>query len=156
MKCKKNSLIKLEKVSGSPAQIIELYKILSERKHNISNTSTPSYKMHKRFVKCHPYRAWYLIKIDDIFIGSAYIMNNNGIGISLVNNFSILNRVINLLFKKHKPLKEIKSIRPPYFFINIAPSNKAYKSELTKIGARKIQSTYSLSSLQVNDKSIDF
>ena len=139
--------ITLEKVIGDENQINVLFQLLKKRKHNISNTSLPTLNSHIEFVKNHPYRAWYLIKLDDIYVGSTYVMKNNCIGISLIDDVSIFPQVIKLISKKHKPLKEIKSVRPSNFYINIAPNNIDIESQLINLGAIKIQLSYSFPSI---------
>ena len=141
--------IMLEKIIGDESQIKILFQLLKNRKHNISNTSLPTINSHVKFVKNHPYRAWYLIKSNGNYIGSTYVMENNCIGISLILDVSNFPKIIELILKKHKPLKEIKSVRPSNFYINIAPNNKKIESQLNKLGAKKIQSTYSLSSIKI-------
>ena len=136
--------ITLEKVIGDEGQIKVLFYLLKNRKNNISNTTLPTINSHFKFVKNHPYRAWYLIKSNGIYIGSTYVMESNCIGISLIYDASNFSQVVELISKKHKPLKEIKSVRPPNFYINIAPNNIKIESQLIKIGAKKIQLTYSL------------
>jgi hypothetical protein len=134
----------LEKVIGTDLQIAILYDLLKSRKNNISNIVVPTLKSHFKFVRNHPYRAWYLIKFNNVYIGSIYLMFTNCIGINFIDKHSLLPQVLNLILRKHKPLYEIKSIRPPNFFVNISPSNNKIKHQLTKIGAPKIQSTYLL------------
>jgi len=142
-------IVKLEKISGSQIQIDILYEFLKIRKYNISNLSIPTYSEHIKFVLKHPYRAWYLIKFDKRYVGTIYILDNNCIGLSLFDNHKIFPSVIELIHKKHKPLKEIKSVRPPYFHINVSPDNKIIESQLIEIGAIKVQSTYKFNSIQI-------
>jgi hypothetical protein len=113
----------LEKIHGSGDQINILFQLLKIREHNISNLSAPTFNEHTQFVKNHPYRAWYLIKVNNLYVGSVYIMRSNCIGVFLQKDASIFPRVINMINQKHKPLKEIKSVRPPHFYINISPNN---------------------------------
>lgn len=140
--------ITLEKIIGDESQIKILYDLLKNREHNISNTSLPTINSHIKFVKNHPYRAWYLIKSKGNYIGSTYVMESNCIGISLASDVSNFPKIVELISNKHKPLKEIKSVRPSNFYINIAPNNKKIESQLNKLGAKKIQSTYSLPSIK--------
>lgn len=142
----KDRIVTLERVNGTDGQIRELYEILIKRTHNISNTKLPSFKEHVKFVKNHPYRIWYLITANSDCIGSAYIMEDNCVGINLIKNFDFFQNVVKTILKKHKPLKEIKSVRPPYFYINVAVSNKEVEAELIKVQAKKIQSTFILKS----------
>jgi hypothetical protein len=141
---KTKNVLSFEKIIGTDFQIGILYLILQRRCHNISNITIPKFTDHINFVRKNPYRVWYLLKKDTNYIGTAYVMYNNCVGINLISNFFLLPSVIEIILKKHKPLKEIKSIRPPFFFINVSPSNAKIKYQLKKIGANKIQSTYML------------
>ena len=76
-------------------------------------------------------------------------MTNNCIGISLDEDVSNFPKVVELISKKHKPLREIKSVRPSNFYINIAPNNVEIESQLIKLGAKKIQSTYSFPPISI-------
>jgi hypothetical protein len=71
-------------------------------------------------------------------------MENNCVGINLITNFDLFPNIVKTILKKHKPLKEIKSVRPPYFYINIAPDNEEGEAQLMKLHAQKIQSTFIL------------
>ncbi len=136
--------ITLEKVIGTDDQIQALYNILIKRNYNISNTTLPSIEEHIKFAQNHPYRIWYLVKTNSDHIGSAYLMENNCVGINLITNFELFPIIVNKILKKHKPLEEIKSVRPPYFYINIAPENRQIETQLIKLNAQKLQSTFIL------------
>ncbi|CAN1514160.1 hypothetical protein MCEHALHM7_00906 [Methylophilaceae bacterium] len=150
MNAKRIKNIKFEKIIGNKNQIDTLFQLLKNRIYNISNVSIPTLEAHIKFVKNHPYRAWYLIKANGLYVGSAYVMENNCIGISLLDNALIFSEVVNFILKKHKPLKEIRSLRPSHFYINIAPKNKKIESQLIRIGASKIQSTYSFAPVKIS------
>ena len=138
--CHQVVLIKIKKTDAH-AKI--LFEILSKRKTNISHKSLPSYSNHKSFVLNHPYRAWYLIKHNDEFIGNAYILKSNCIGINIIkNNKIVVPIVIEELLSKYKPLKAIKSVRAAEFDFNVAPSNKEYISILERMGAKLAQVTF--------------
>jgi hypothetical protein len=139
-----DSTFTLEKITGTDDQIRALYDILIIRTHNISNTKSPSIEEHIKFAQNHPYRIWYLVKVNSNYIGSAYLMENNCVGINLITNFDLFPNIVKTILKKHKPLKEIKSVRPPYFYINIAPDNEEGEAQLMKLHAQKIQSTFIL------------
>jgi hypothetical protein len=136
--------ITLEKVTGTDDQIRALYDILIKRTYNISNRTLPSIEEHIKFAQNHPYRTWYLVKDDSNYIGSAYLMKNKCVGINLITNFDLFPNIVNKILKKHKPLKEVKSLRPSYFYINIAPENEQIEAQLMKLNAQKIQSTFIL------------
>ena len=59
---------------------------------------------HIKFVKNHPYRAWYLIKSNGIYIGNTYGMESNCIGVSLIDDVLNFSQVVELISKKHKPI----------------------------------------------------
>jgi hypothetical protein len=139
-----DNAITLEKVTGADDQIRALYDILIKRTYNISNKTLPSIEEHIKFTQNHPYRTWYLVKDDSDYIGSAYLMKNNCVGINLIKNFELFPNIVNKILKKHKPLKEVKSVRPSYFYINIAPENEQIEAQLMKLNAQKIQSTFIL------------
>jgi len=145
------STISFEKVLGSTFQIDILYNLLKKRSHNISHILMPTKDEHVSFVLSHPYRVWYLIKDDDEYIGSVYVLRNNCVGVSIVNDDPLVfTEVIRFILDHHRPLKEIKSIRPSYFYINVSPSNEKIKLQLDLLGAKKIQITYSLASQLIN------
>ena len=145
MKTGEKYTIFLEKIVGSKSQIEALYDILTKRKFNISSTFLPSFIEHKKFVVNHPYRFWYLIKVNSEYVGTSYILDSNCLGISLTDyEDSIFSDLVSFMIKKHKPLKEMKSVRPPFFFINISPLNHKMHRQLKLLGANNIQVTYSL------------
>jgi hypothetical protein len=141
-----SSAIVFEKVVSNKDQVKKLYDLLCGRIHNISHELPPLYRDHKKFVKDHPYRAWFLIKNNDKYVGSIYILRSNFIGISILNDDAkVFKQALNFIVKSYKPLKEIKSLRPAAFHINLPPKNHKFISTLEGIGATKIQITYSLS-----------
>ncbi len=139
-----DNAITLVKITGTEDQILALYDILIKRTHNISNTTAPTIEEHKKFAQNNPYRIWYLVKANSDYIGTAYLMENNCVGINLITNFDLFPTIVNRILKKHKPLNEIKSVRPPYFYINISPENEQVEAQLVKLNAQKIQSTFIL------------
>ncbi|QWE22938.1 hypothetical protein FD975_01645 [Polynucleobacter sp. AP-Jannik-300A-C4] len=145
MKLDQSKALELEKIVGVESQIKALYTLLKIKKYNISNTVIPTFTDHKKFVLNHPYRVWYLVKRHHKYIGAVYILKNNAIGISVEDKKkSAIKDVINIIIKKHKPLKEIKSVRPPCFYINSSPKNITLMSTLTTMGFKEIQRTYLL------------
>ena len=138
-------MINFELVTGGALQIELLYTLLFKRKHNISHSCTTSFEEHTEFVKNHPYRAWYLIKNSDEYIGTIYLLDSNCIGINIVKLASLaVPLAIDFIFDNYQPSPEIKSIRPSDFYINVSPNNTALLVELESIGASKIQETFSL------------
>ena len=144
---KKIILPKLIHIKKNDVHIKVLYELLRNRKFNISNQKIPKYSEHKLFVLNNPYRAWYLIKVNNFFVGTLYLLKNNCVGIYVKDqNKFVIEKTIEWLLKNKKPLPEIKSVRSSEFHINVAPKNRIISSILSKIGAVRIQTTYSLKS----------
>ena len=78
-------------------------------------------------------------------MGAVYLTKDNVIGINLPNA-SIDNyyNLVELIIKKYKPLKEIKSVNSKYFLINTNPKNKILIKALKKLNMKFIQKTYAL------------
>ena len=115
-----------------------LYRLLEERpiSANISHQEMPTWKEHKKFVKNHPYTAWYLIMEDEEVLGSIYLTQQDEIGI--------------FLFKKHqgnghagKTIKMLMKLHPRKFYLaNINPENKDSIIMFDRLGFTLIQNTY--------------
>lgn len=136
--------ILLERVTGSAAQVATLYELLTLRRHSISHIKVPPFKEHQRFVRHHPYRVWYLVNFKNTYIGAAYVTYENCISVTLASHAECLHVVLGLLVRRHRPLKEIKSVRPKNYVFNVAPSDLGLKKRLAKLGAIRIQESYVL------------
>lgn len=138
------SLYKLEKVNPNSSEHIELlYKLLINKKHNISHKSVPYFEEHISFVRSNPYRYWYLININHKVTGSIYFGNDNSVGINLFEpKVETYKDIIEIIKEKHKPLAPLKSIRNKNFVINVSIDNKILKEALKEIKIPKISSTY--------------
>ena len=81
-----NSEIKLTLVSKNDAQF--LYGLLKEREStvNISHKKMPTYTQHIKFIESKPYSKWYIIRLGNQKIGSAYLSKQNEIGIFITKN----------------------------------------------------------------------
>ena len=101
MKTTSASTLVLERITGTKAQIFNLYELLKKREKTISHKILPSFKEHTHFVRNHPYRIWYLIKSKNQFIGSVYLLNNNCLGIScLMRKKLIISDALSFILKK--------------------------------------------------------
>ena len=137
--------LKLNKINCSVKHKKELFKLLQERNFYISHNKDVSYKQHCKFVDNHPYRAWFLIELSNQIIGSIYIATDNSIGIDLSSKHLIhIQGVLDILYKKYKPLKGINSVRNKNFFINVSEKNKKLKQALKQLGYSPIQISYQL------------
>ena len=145
---KKIILLKLIRIKKNDVHIKALYELLKNRKFNISNHNLPTFREHKLFVINNPYRAWYLIEVNNLFVGTMYLLKDNCIGIYVEDqNKYVIEKIIDWVLRNKKPLPAIKSVRAPDFHINIAPNNKILSSVLRKMGATPIQLTYSLKNI---------
>lgn len=137
--------IHMEPIVPTALQIQILYKLLVARKHNISNSVTPSYSEHESFVLNHPYRAWYLLYSFGNCIGTVYLSDSNTIGLNVkYTNEKLITGIIDRIIEEHKPLPEIKSVRANYFSINIPDSNTDLLKIFTDNGFQRLQTTFKI------------
>ena len=137
--------ISFRKVTAKDTEI--LYDLLKSRIHNISHYELPTYISHKKFVSSYPYRHWYLISENDNVKGSFYVQKDNSIGIDLQQpSFLTLREIVNFINRKLIINKSLPSQIPPYFFINVAKSNKEMLDMLEKIGCETIQVSLKINS----------
>jgi RimJ/RimL family protein N-acetyltransferase len=135
--------IKLVEVSSSDEQILSLYQLLKKRTHSISHEEMPSFEKHVDFVKNHPYRKWWLVESEGEKIGSVYLSVDNAVGINLlINDSDSICHIINRLKKDFEPLPLVPSVRPNFFFVNVAPDNDDLKQSLTDLGAKHVQNSF--------------
>lgn len=140
---------KLVRIKKNDAHIKILYELLKNREFNISNQELPTYNQHKLFVLNNPYRDWYLIEVNKSFVGTMYILKDNCVGIYVKGQDKIvIEKTIEWVLRNKKPLPGIKSVRAGNFHINSTPGNTIMSSVLQKMGATKIQETYSLKNIQ--------
>lgn len=140
----------LEKVVATSEQVKQLYSQLKGRIHNISHNKLPSFDEHAKFVEDNPYREWFIIKREDIDIGSLYVQFDNSIGLYCIEDISPsqLQELLKLLIDNIKPLDPIPSVRSGDLFLNIASSDVEMQRKLTSIGYVEIQRSYALPMLQ--------
>ena len=104
-----------------------LYQLLSKRENNISHNSMPTYENHKQFVSSNPYRYWYLIYEGKEVIGNFYLKDNNSIGMNVLNpSLRSIKKVCDFIKKNFQINNPLPSSIPPYFYINVAESNKNF------------------------------
>ena len=125
------------------SHIRHLYIILNKREFNISHSKKTSYKNHKKFVQCHPYRFWYLIVEKKNHLGSIYVTNENVVGINVIKSSKThYLKGLKTILKMHKPLDPIKSIRSKFFVINVRPDNHMLIEAIKSLDLTHIQNTY--------------
>jgi len=138
-----NRELVLSPVSDKPDDIRMLFSLMLARPSGISHEFVPSYKDHANFVTAHPYIAWYFVLADGEAVGSCYIKNDNSIGLNAeFENHQELSTILETLLKKHVPEREIKSVRPAYFYINVSSDNSKIQQQLAAIGFNPIQLSF--------------
>lgn len=139
--------VDFEHVLPSEAQIESLFELLVQRLHKISCEDV-SYIEHKRFVKSHPYRDWFLIGVSDRYVGSFYVSKENTIGINVSDEYTslVVSQIINFVKENFKPLPPIPSIRSEKFAVNVPPSNLQLANALEAVDAKIAQISYFLPS----------
>lgn len=128
--------IKLVKVKKSDYEF--LYELLKKRdpRANISHRKIPTYEEHQKFVTSNPYKAWYVIYMDDTKTGSIYLSKQNEIGIFLLKKYqgrNIGQKALCLLIEM-KPQKR--------YLANVSPKNTNSAKFFKKNKFRLIQHTY--------------
>ncbi len=103
----------------------------------------PNYETHKLFVNKNPYKIWYLIKKNEVFIGSYYIKEDNSIGLNLTEySYEILKEIIEFIKHKFTPEDQSPSKIPPYFYINTSVKDKALHLLLEELNLKPLQISY--------------
>ena len=134
----------LETVKPTVKQISILYEQLKKRKYFISHKNLPTFEEHTYFVKNNPYRKWFIIKVNNIEMGSIYVQNDNSIGVNGIESLEtiFIKKIFELIHKKLKPLPPLPSSRYKDFFVNISVDNKTLINKFSAIGFKPSQITY--------------
>ncbi len=142
----KTEKIDLEPVTSSDTQVELLYQQLSSRTSNISHFELPNYENHREFVAKHPYRAWFIIKLEDLVLGNVYIQHDNSIGLNCNDQITEtqIQSILYLISCELKPLDPVPSIRSDKFFLNVASSNINLQTKLKNIGLKESQRSFVL------------
>ena len=120
-------------------------QLLSKRKYSISHDNLPTMSDHIKFVKTNNYLHWAIIYEDKIPIGTFYIQNNNSIGLNLLNQkIKIVFETLKYINSNFKPLEEIKSKIPSYFYINVPYENEDLKKILIDLENVPIQTSFKI------------
>ena len=139
-----NRIIEYEEVKNTEEHFQFLYKSLKKRIHSVSHKVVPNYSDHIRFVKNNPYREWFMIFSNKVFIGSFYLTYDNSIGLNMdITNNTVTKKVLNHIFSNFKPLNPVKSVRPDCFYINVPITNTEIEDLILEIGGVLIQKSYS-------------
>jgi hypothetical protein len=138
--------IKFEQIFSNSKQVDVLFRLLNERNHAISHTREVKFDEHKRFVETHPYRIWFLVKLNGEFIGSFYLTTENTLGINVAEKRinEVVSAIIDFVKINYEPLAAISSVRSGRFAISVPPSSKKLIECLNDMGSELAQLTYYL------------
>ena len=140
-----NKQIIFDKVTGSSNQKLILFNLLKKRKYKISHSELPSQEKHNHFVDNHPYRDWFIVKENEIEIGSFYLKFDNSVGLNLIKQSQFcVDSIINFIRINYLPEVYSESIVPTYFYINISNDNFELQNILHKLNFNKIQVSYKI------------
>lgn len=121
-----------------PELWLTLFSLLGERTkgQSISHKKMPTWKQHVAFIKSKPYRAWYAIRIGELFVGSCYLTHQNEIGVSIFRAHQGRDYgpdAVKRLMKRHGKRR---------YLANINPNNGRSIAMFKKLGFGLIQHTY--------------
>ena len=137
--------INFEKICGSERQKIILFELLKKRKYNISHSQIPDINLHNKFVENHPYREWFIVFQKEQEIGTFYIKFDNSIGLNLMKQTKEnIQLILDFINSKFSPKKEISSLVPPYFYLNISSDNFELQAILEELKIYKLQISYKI------------
>ena len=98
---------------------------------------------HAKFVRNNPYRKWFLIKYNNIPVGTIYCTFENSIGFFILDKYTKYSKkIFKRVFEKIKPLPKKLSINQDKFTMNISSNNKKYQKIINGIGGKIIQKTF--------------
>ena len=126
-------------VYSVPGYLSILYQLLSERtaEQSISHDEMPSFDEHKMFVQSMPYRYWYFIEVDNLYVGAIYLTRAEEVGL--------------FIFKEHQgigyggeALAMFRKKHPGDLLANVAPDNELAHKFWTQQGGEVVQVTYKL------------
>lgn len=120
-----------------------LFELLKMRSHSISHAKLPTIPEHTDFVKNNPYRYWALIYQSGLPIGTFYIQKDNSVGFYILEpSKMIVQCLLKYISHNYKPYSGIKSVVPPYFYVNVPHGDKKLINILHETNATPIQLSY--------------
>lgn len=135
--------ITFKEVSNEDADL--LFELLKKRSHKISHDHLPTIDEHLLFVKSKPYLYWAIVMEDQAPVGTYYIQSDNSIGLNLLKpEKPLVYKILCQIQANFKPLKEVKSKVPSYFYVNVSYSNKQLERVLFELDAVPIQTSYKI------------
>lgn len=127
-------------VYSRPIASVVLYALLKERtpEMSISHRELPTFEQHEAYVHSRPYPCWYLIEVDDQYVGAIYLSDDDEIGVFIfagAQRRGYARAAIELLIKTH-PRKR--------YLANINPANENSMRLFRTLGFRHLQNTFEL------------
>lgn len=142
-------LVKVATVSEAPEI---LWKLMQEVEPHqaISHAKMPSWEEHVSFVKRYPFRVWYLIEAEGVFVGMISLSRRNEIGIRIFQEHQRKGHgswAIRELVEKwgcEVANSGRPSVQRAAFIANINPANAASKALFAALGFHHAQDTFVL------------
>lgn len=141
--------MELISVYTRPDSLLQLWHLLGERDGTeaISHEKMPSWTAHKAFVESKPYRAWYLIVVDNRIAGSVYATWRNEVGVQVFTDCrrrGYAREALRILMNLHDPLEGLPGVRADTWLANINPRNLKSVALFKELGFEHVQNTYAL------------
>lgn len=135
--------ITFKEVEDSDCEILR--ELLIARRYNISHFKTPTPEEHEIFVRTHSYRYWAIVMNQEDPIGTFYLKYDNSIGINLLSpDVDQINTIISHVKDLFNPAVEVKSVVPPYFYVNVSYDNFEMQEVFEQIRKVPLQISYKI------------
>ena len=135
---------KFETVKNCSMHLDILFRLLEQRRHNISHEAMPNFGQHATFVASKPYVGWFLVKFQSDYVGSLYLTASNTIGLNIIQpRIDVVAHCLNHINTNFEPVEPIPSHVARSFSVNVPIENTELHNNLIKIGLRPIQTSLS-------------
>lgn len=140
-------LVRVPHVTQAAEILWELMKE-AQPSETISQQGMPSWEEHVSFVGRFPFRMWYLLQADGVFVGSIYLSRRNEIGVRIFKahrrkghaKWAIME--ILRMWRKLVAASGRPAVQRAAFIANINPANEASQALFSSLGFRHIQNTF--------------
>ena len=126
-----------------------LWRLLESREEvkKISSTSETDFESHLEFVRKHPYRKWYIVGLNELFVGSTYLSFHNEIGLQILpQHYSdeLFLKILDVVASEHQPLPKKLSCVPENFVVNVSSKDRRTCGLMASSGFYPLQITFDL------------
>lgn len=146
------------------AQVAKAAQILWDLMHEvelhqaISHVTMPTWEEHLSFVQRYPFRIWYLIEAEGIFVGYISLSRHNEIGLRLFREHQRKGHgswaVRELIRMWAGDLAKPRAgLQRGGFLANINPANEASLKLFASLGFKHVQNTYALDACELPSSS---